>query len=74
MGKRSKRKPSTNTPTETTPTSPNNAHQGEPPNSPGIIAPNVREEAQLMDPEPIGMGIHTWNMIMDATVDKIIKF
>ena len=47
-----------NTPTETTPTSPNDAHQGETPNSPGIIAPNVREEAQLMDADPIGVDIH----------------
>ena len=50
IGKKSKKKTPSTSSYGTTPSSPNNAHHGETTNSAEIIiAPNVREEAQLMD-------------------------
>lgn len=54
VGKKSKRKPSTNASSETTAIPPNNAHHtGENISSPGVIAPNVREEPQLIDEDSL---------------------
>ena len=60
IGKKSKRK-TASTSSETTPASPNNAYHGENVNSSSsgagtdnVITPNVREEAQLIDTDPLG--------------------